>query len=174
MDAGNEIAKDLNTYSFRLAQKVGELEGLQKVAVENQELVRNSQMLLVGKLDKQFDDIMRILANQYLELKTELNVYCDELYEANRQIAECLKNLNVEVESALEKIDEKQRKVEDPATKDPNIYKHLVLSRLVDSLQSTGQLKRVDQILDHIEALAQKELFKLKTDLTKHKWAKII
>jgi hypothetical protein len=36
------------------------------------ELVKNAQTVLISKLDKQFDEVMRHLSSKYLELKTDL------------------------------------------------------------------------------------------------------
>lgn len=42
------------------------LENTQKIAIENIDLARNSQLLLIAKLDKQFDEIVRLLSTKYL------------------------------------------------------------------------------------------------------------
>lgn len=72
------------------------------------------------------------------------------MLEANGQAAEYLKNVCGQVDIALDKVDERRRKSDDPASKDANIFKHLVLARIVDSLQPAGQLNRVDHLLEHV------------------------
>jgi hypothetical protein len=66
-----------------------------------------------------------------------------------------LKNVCTQVESALDQMDGTQKKPDDSVS-GSNMYKHLVLSRMIDNLLVSGQLNRADRILENIEAQAHK------------------
>lgn len=54
-------------------------------------LMENSRIKLVAKLDQQFDDIIRGLSHKYLELKTAITAYYQELAEQNFEASKQLK-----------------------------------------------------------------------------------
>lgn len=155
-EATAELDRDVSTYSFRLAQKVQGLEAMRRTAEANRDRVGIAQAVVLAGLDSKFDEIARMMASQYLKLKTELNGQFEDMMEANLRVAERLRGLCGAVEAVLGKLDDKGKKSGEPAAKDPNIFKHLVLVNLVESLQVTGEVQNIETALEQIESQAQK------------------
>lgn len=89
--SATDIDKDIGSNSFRVAQKLNSLEEMLKTSSDNLSMMEGSRGALIAKLDRQFDEIVRGLSTKYLELKTAIVSYYEEMMELNRGAGKQLK-----------------------------------------------------------------------------------
>lgn len=111
-------------------------------SVDNVAMLENSRSGLVAKLDRQFDEIVRGLSNKYLELKTAIGSYYEEMIDQNKQANQQIKSACKTISTALQQLD---RNDQHPASgkngPPPAVFKHLVLQCL-NTVQPAGTVQR--------------------------------